>query len=335
MRRYFNILGIEPTTDRDVIKKAYRKLALQYHPDRNPAPDAQERFIAINEAYEQIIDALDNPRRTSTQNSSTSNSYTVRYRTATREEKMEFARRQWEKMRQMEEEEDEKLYKHLTSGINWNIFRIITLISTILAFIIIIDHYFLPNTIERETIQSTKEDHAFAPEKILLVKLEKGKTIYLRNQFIHNLNLGDDFYLGDDILNHSVRQFGIAHSISDYEFLADILDTIYATPEYVEMIKDNYITVERSMILKDVKRVHSHYPQLHYTQTAEPIHDIVNAYFTIIIFLLLPMVTYFTKSKSVSFNLMFHITKYAIPILIAYVLLTNNHWLHILTLGFY
>lgn len=54
---YYEILEIERTNDKEVIKKAYRKLALKYHPDRNPDDkSAEERFKQINEAYEILSD---------------------------------------------------------------------------------------------------------------------------------------------------------------------------------------------------------------------------------------------------------------------------------------
>ena len=57
MRDYYEILGIARDADADTIKKAYRKLALQYHPDRNNgAKDAEERFKEATEAYEVLRD---------------------------------------------------------------------------------------------------------------------------------------------------------------------------------------------------------------------------------------------------------------------------------------
>jgi len=48
---YYQRLGLSRQATKGEIKKAYRKLALEFHPDRNKSPDAHEKFIAINEAY--------------------------------------------------------------------------------------------------------------------------------------------------------------------------------------------------------------------------------------------------------------------------------------------
>ncbi len=54
---YYEILEISRTSDKESIKKAYRKMALKYHPDRNPDDKvAEEQFKRINEAYEVLSD---------------------------------------------------------------------------------------------------------------------------------------------------------------------------------------------------------------------------------------------------------------------------------------
>src|SRR5260221_14743697 len=55
-RDYYLVLGVERTaTDAD-IKRAYRKLAQQWHPDVNADPGAHDRFTEINEAYQILSD---------------------------------------------------------------------------------------------------------------------------------------------------------------------------------------------------------------------------------------------------------------------------------------
>ncbi len=56
-RDYYKILGVEKSADAKEIKKAYRRLARQFHPDMNPGDKAAEsRFKEINEAHEVLSD---------------------------------------------------------------------------------------------------------------------------------------------------------------------------------------------------------------------------------------------------------------------------------------
>jgi len=56
-RDYYEVLGVKRDADADAVKKAYRKLAVQYHPDKNPGNvEAEENFKQITEAYEVLSD---------------------------------------------------------------------------------------------------------------------------------------------------------------------------------------------------------------------------------------------------------------------------------------
>ncbi len=56
-RDYYEVLGVDKNADEQTLKKAYRKLAMKYHPDRNPDnKEAEEKFKEANEAYEVLSD---------------------------------------------------------------------------------------------------------------------------------------------------------------------------------------------------------------------------------------------------------------------------------------
>src|SRR2546429_9935543 len=57
-RDYYEVLGVERSTSSEDIKRSYRKLAVKFHPDKNPNDsEAEEKFKELGEAYDVLMDA--------------------------------------------------------------------------------------------------------------------------------------------------------------------------------------------------------------------------------------------------------------------------------------
>src|SRR3990167_11130413 len=61
-RDYYDILGVSKSASDAELKSSYRKMAMQWHPDRNKSPEAETKFKEINEAYQVLSD----PKKKST-----------------------------------------------------------------------------------------------------------------------------------------------------------------------------------------------------------------------------------------------------------------------------
>ncbi|MBD3637366.1 MAG: DnaJ domain-containing protein [Crocinitomicaceae bacterium] len=132
--KYFRILGINPTSDQNAIKKAYRKQALIYHPDRNDSPDAHYRFIKITEAYE----ILTGQKRINTSTQTT-------YRPKTKEEifaeKIAAAKERWKRQQAEEARKDREYYRRIAFGWKWKVYQVFAVYSAIFSVLLVCDYF--------------------------------------------------------------------------------------------------------------------------------------------------------------------------------------------------
>jgi hypothetical protein len=136
---YLNILGLSGSPNEADIKKAFRKKALHYHPDRNPSEDAQKQFILICEAYEWLT----NPgSRIAKQPSSQP--------TKTKEEELEERlKRAREILRRRAVEEKLRMQTDFSKFKKSFIYKTslpVYITSIIMAFTLIYDHYGTPKS---------------------------------------------------------------------------------------------------------------------------------------------------------------------------------------------
>ena len=127
-KKYYTLLGIEPTKDRNVIKKAYRKKAMKYHPDMNPSKNAEEKFIAITNAYEILTGQIKQPSETF-----------VKKPEDIKKEHIRKAKRRYESIKEKEKRKDAQYYKKITSGWQWKGFKIGAIYCCVLSLILWLD----------------------------------------------------------------------------------------------------------------------------------------------------------------------------------------------------
>lgn len=144
MKHYYALLQLDEEATPAEIKKAYRRLAKQYHPDVNKSPDAHERFIEVTEAYEFLINHWPGHITGSTGKESQDQGYTdyrwteeyERFRKDSREKAQRQARMRYEKFRKQHEAFQE-------SGLN-DVGLWFTVVSRIAGVVLLLFLFFTP-----------------------------------------------------------------------------------------------------------------------------------------------------------------------------------------------
>ena len=131
--QYYKILGLEPTSTDAEVKRRFRALAKQYHPDRNPNQDATEIFQRLLDAYERILKKDFHEARL-VQSTHRGKSQQELHR--------EFHRKAWERYEQMRREQEHELntfYDTFISGPKMTIKRVMGVLAFITLSCLIAD----------------------------------------------------------------------------------------------------------------------------------------------------------------------------------------------------
>ena len=293
-KRYFEILEIQPTKDEKVIRRAYRKLALRYHPDKNKSDEAHVNFIQISEAHENLLAAIEYSNRTEEEKKEYTRgkphqsfkSKPKKSEAEIYEERLRQARKRYEEMKHKEEQENEEYYQKISSGRTWKLFRVVMIGCLIFSILFILDSQFLPSRWQKSDVighNRVMNYGGISYSRIVPLKLITGEKIWVKPSFASSA------------------------------------------------ISSKSIFVERSYFFRDVKTLWTWESGKWYSSVSD--FSVLGTFPLVPIFLIIPFVTFIIKGRTLSYSLLFNISLYMYGIILFALLIVNDRWMHLLTLG--
>lgn|GEM_PF-1295589 len=195
--KYFEKLGIAPTTDLKAIKKAYRRKAFALHPDKNPSPQAQLEFIELTDAYEILIGS----------ESETDEKFlTPKNTEEQRAAKLKKARANYKRMQEMEREKDEIYYAKITTGRQWKVFKWLAIYACIFSALLTGD-YFLTGH-----YQAVEQ---MTPYNLIPNMIEKNGELFEVPSDLESRNQKEAVRLNYSFFFHDLKSISIVKGVQD------------------------------------------------------------------------------------------------------------------------
>tara|TARA_Y100001978_G_scaffold90346_1_gene81016 strand:- start:319 stop:1149 length:831 start_codon:yes stop_codon:yes gene_type:complete len=178
MNKYYKILGLPNQSDKKLVKRAYRRLAMKYHPDKNDDRKANEKFILINEAYAKIMDE--------STHQNTWNTYQNKKEKAKEEElkkRMQWAKKYAQYKKDQEERIAEITYNKIQhSALGW-IYPLISWVCIGFAFLLFLD-FMVMNTKDLD-VDFDRSYVDMATEKDVLLFKDKESDEFIGEFAVH------------------------------------------------------------------------------------------------------------------------------------------------------
>ena len=178
MYKYYKILGLPNQSDKKLVKRAYRRLAMKYHPDKNDDRKANEKFILINEAYAKIMDE--------SAHQNTWNTYRNEKAKAKEEElkkRMQWAKKYAQYKKDQEERIAEITYNKIQhSALGW-IYPLISWVCIGFAFLLFLD-FMVMNTKDLD-VDFDRSYVDMATEKDVLLFKDRESEEYIGEFAVH------------------------------------------------------------------------------------------------------------------------------------------------------
>lgn len=169
-KKYFALFGLTEDASQQELRKAYRKLAMQFHPDKNSDPKAQTIFIQLNHAYEILLEYQKN-------GSSKVNKSHARSKRSNQNE----AQKRYKESQAYEKLKEEYYFKKLTSGVKWKVFTWVKNISLLIAILLVVEK-FLPSHFTTKTVTAYSDFYnGMEQNSVRCLLTEDGQKMWVEN----------------------------------------------------------------------------------------------------------------------------------------------------------
>ncbi len=226
--KYYTALGLPQNATEREVKRAYRTLVKQYHPDVNPSKEAHQKFLKITEAYEIITCQRPLPQsRVRKPSQQTQNKTQERTQEHINKERAERIKREKELQAKKEYLAQLKIHDLYITGWRKNLFKAIFFTSVVCLMLIILD-YNLPEKITKHRVDRS-EYLGFSMIHSLpyhLVHYDNNKRLEVIGGIGENLEPNDIFYLTKTAIMNEKREFIMKSG--NYGYYAKIKGSVYS-----------------------------------------------------------------------------------------------------------
>lgn len=178
--KYYKILGLPNNSTETEVRKKYRKLVMEYHPDKNDSPEANEKFLIVTLAYEVLVGKRPDPVKNASKSAQRRPATTEADDLRQKQQRAQEAKARYQQYQREEHLENERYYQTLTNGVKWKTIRFTSILGLILSLMLISD-YVLPHHYDDDKVTgySLNYAHGLGGKQISLIKTDQDNFYWI------------------------------------------------------------------------------------------------------------------------------------------------------------
>lgn len=245
--KYYKTLGLEATANATEVRRAFRKLVMKYHPDKNPSDAAARKFLDITEAYEVLTGKRSAPEIQRSVNRGTSKKNDE----VERKKRAEEGQKRYAEQQYREFLDNEMYFRKLTKGRQWKIMRISSFVGVVMTVFLISD-YFLPHHYTKDKVAkySLNRAHGTGGDRISLIEMESGDLYWITRITYSLYAKAPDVFIETSWIFHnpirivSIEKLGYKYYDVEFNYYRHswLLIAIFLTPAYTMYYKRKKIS---------------------------------------------------------------------------------------------